>query len=124
MILISDVLQIHESLIENFGGSNGIRDFSALESAISRPFQTFDQTELYPTVIEKAACLVESLLNNHPFVDGNKRTGYTVMRLFLIKNGLDIDASQEQKYDFVMNIAVGKTDNTSIVKWLSDNTKI
>jgi death on curing protein len=76
MISIKEAEQIHKILIDTFGGAHGIRDLSALESALSRPFQTFDDKELYPTAIDKAAALAESILNNHPFVDGNKRTGY------------------------------------------------
>lgn len=123
MILISEVEQIHKLLIENFGGSHGIRDTIALESAISRPFQTFDQKDLYPSIIEKAASLIESILINHPFVDGNKRTGYTVLRLFLNINDLDITASQDNKYEFVINIASGALKYEGIVSWLESNTK-
>ena len=94
MISVVEVEQLHKLLIDQFGGSDGIRDKAALESALSRPFQTFDNHDLYPGVIDKAASLIESILVNHPFIDGNKRTGYLVLRLFLINNGLDIFASQ------------------------------
>jgi death-on-curing protein len=100
MISIKEVGEIHKILIDLFGGSDGIRDLSALESSLSRPFQTFDEKNLHPTPIHKAAALVESIVINHPFVDGNKRTGYVVMRSFLIANGLDIKATQNEKYDF------------------------
>ena len=72
MIDINDANHIHEVLIEKFGGSKGIRDISLLQSAISRPFQSFDQKDLYSSPVEKAAALIESLLINHPFLDGNK----------------------------------------------------
>jgi len=78
MILVKEVLQIHELLINGFGGSSGIRDLAGLESSLKRPFQTFDGVELYPSPIQKAAALLESLLMNHPFMDGNKRTAYVV----------------------------------------------
>lgn len=87
MISVVEVEQLHKLLIDQFGGSHGIRDMTALESAILRPFQTFDNHDPYPSVIDKAASLVESILVNHPFIDGNKRTGYLVLRLFLINNG-------------------------------------
>ncbi|MBL0183924.1 MAG: type II toxin-antitoxin system death-on-curing family toxin [Chitinophagaceae bacterium] len=119
MISIKEVEEFHQILIEAFGGSNGIRDMSALESALARPFQTFDDNELHPTPIHKAAALIESILINHPFVDGNKRTGYVLMRIYLISNGLDIQASQEEKYDFVINIASGLTKFESILEWLT-----
>src|SRR5690349_1658245 len=88
--------QVHNILIEQFGGALGLRDSGALASALSRPFQTFEGKELYPTPIQKAASLIESILSNHPFVDGNKRTGYVLMRLLLINGGYDIKATQER----------------------------
>ncbi|MFC0776377.1 type II toxin-antitoxin system death-on-curing family toxin [Terrimonas alba] len=88
-----------------------------------RPFQTFDGNELYPSILEKAGSLIESILINHPFVDGNKRTGYTLLRLFLIQNGRDITASQDDKYEFVINIASGSLKYDSIVAWLISNTE-
>jgi death-on-curing protein len=75
MISVSEAIYIHDILIERFGGSTGIRDVGLLESALARPFQTFNGVDLYPESIEKAAALIESILNNHPFVDGNKRIG-------------------------------------------------
>ena len=118
MISKENVERLHQTLIVNFGGSPGIRDFQALESALSRPYQTFDNAELYPSITEKAAALIESILNNHPFVDGNKRTGYVLLRLFLLNNSLDIKATQNEKYDFVLSIASGKRRFEDIVKWL------
>jgi death on curing protein len=121
MIPIKEVEQLHRILIENFGGSHGIRDFESLQSAIARPFQTFDNVELYPSSIEKAAALLESILINHPFVDGNKRTGYTIMRLFLIQNDYDITASQNEKYQFIVQVASGIIKYDEIVLWLQSN---
>lgn len=120
MISIQETVYIHNLLIKTFGGSSGVRDFQALESALSRPFQTFDDVELYPSVIEKAASLFESLLANHPFVDGNKRTGYVLMRLFLKKNGMDIIADEETKYQFVIDVASGVKRYDDILIWLED----
>src|SRR4030095_4633405 len=99
MILVKEVELLHGILIDKFGGSHGIRDNTALESAIARPFQTFDGNDLYPSALHKAASLIESILINHPFIDGNKRTGYTLLRLFLIQNKIDIAASQDNKYE-------------------------
>lgn len=96
MISVKDAEEIHKTLIDNFGGSHGPRDLGSLESALTRPFQSFENQELYSTIVLKAAALLESLLINHPFIDGNKRIGYTLMRLFLLSNGLDINASQPQ----------------------------
>lgn len=123
MISVVEVEQLHKLLIDQFGGSHGIRDKAALESALSRPFQTFDNNDLYPTVIDKAASLIESILVNHPFIDDNKRTGYIVLRLYLINNGLDIFASQDNKFEFVINIASGTVKYDGMVSWLKLNTK-
>ena len=122
MISTKEVELLHRILINKFGGSHGLRDNSALESAITRPFQTFDGKELYPSVLEKAAALVESILINHPFIDGNKRIGYALLRLFLVQNGHDITASQDNKYEFVIDIASGILKYEGIVSWLASNT--
>jgi death-on-curing protein len=94
---------------------------NALDSALARPFQTFDNKELHPTPLDKAASLVESILINHPFIDGNKRTGYVLMRILLIDNGLDISASQEEKYEFVISIASVKIKLQEIIEWLNNH---
>jgi death-on-curing protein len=122
MISVAEVEQLHKLLIDNFGGSHGIRDRQALDSALSRPFQTFDGNDLYPSIIEKAASLVESILINHPFIDGNKRIGYALLRLYLLYNDLGIAASPDNKYEFVINIASGTLKYDGIVSWLSSNT--
>jgi len=123
VIPIKEVEQIHKLLIDTFGGSHGIRDLPALESALARPFQTFDNKELYLTPVDKAASLIESILKNHPFIDGNKRTGYVLARLRLLQNGQDINASEQEKYDFVINIASGKMRFEEIASWLEKHSK-
>ena len=84
MIPIGEVEIIHNILIDRYGGSKGIRDIGLLESALARPFATFDDKDLYPHPVEKAAAILESVVINHPFVDGNKRIAYTLMRLLLL----------------------------------------
>src|SRR5580700_1082464 len=98
MMTVNEAIKIQKILIEEFGGTNGIRDIGALESAINRPYVTFNSVELYPNPIEKAVAIIESIINNHPFVDGNKRAGYVLMRLLLLNLGYDIHASEEEKY--------------------------
>ena len=119
MIKIEKVINIHDILIDRFGGIHGIRDYNALESAINRPFMTFDQQDLYPSPTEKATALIESIISNHPFLDGNKRIGYVLMRYFLLRNGIDISATQVEKFEFVIEIAQGKSNFDQIKNWLS-----
>ena len=123
MIDLEDVLFIHSILIQEFGGTPGIRSNGLLESAIKRPFQTFDGNELYPTALDKAAAIIESIVKNHPFVDGNKRTGYVLMRLFLRNNQLDINIDEEEKYQFVIKVASGKYTIDQIKNWIEVNTE-
>ncbi len=116
----TEVLAIHQLLIEKFGGSYGVRDNGLLESAIQRPYSTFDSQELYPSKIHKAAAIIESIVKNHPFSDGNKRTGYVLMRLMLLKSKLDIKATESDKYEFVIKIAEGKLDFDEIILWIEN----
>lgn len=118
MIEIKKVLEFHSIQIKNYGGSDGIRDENLLDSAINRPFTTFDGNDLYPTAIDKSSALIESMVKNHPFIDGNKRTGYFLMRYFLKKNGYDIKCDQDIKYQFVINIASGKLNFDDIKLWI------
>ncbi len=122
MISEKEALEIHAILLERFGGSSGVRDRALLDSALNRPFQTFDGNELYPSPIEKAAAMLESVVKNHPFIDGNKRTGYVLARLCLMKERVDILADQNQKYAFVIGVSTGKMDFEQIKEWLERHT--
>ena len=118
MIHLNAVLEIHQLLIEEFGGKAGISDLTVLESAIQRPFTGLAEQEFYPTPVEKAAAVLESIVTGHPFTDGNKRTGYVLMRLFLMENGKDIAATEEEKYQLVIAIASGQKQFQEIVDWI------
>ncbi len=98
MISLNEAILIHAVLIEKFGGVKGLRDKTLLESSLARPFQHFNKQELYPTPEEKAAAIIESIITNHPFIDGNKRFGYVAMRLVLMNFGRDIYANEDEKY--------------------------
>ncbi|MFN7117011.1 MAG: type II toxin-antitoxin system death-on-curing family toxin [Saprospiraceae bacterium] len=119
MITMEDALLAHAELIEKHGGLNGIRDENLLEAALARPFGGFGDTEFYPSPSEKAAAILESIVKNHPFLDGNKRTGYTLMRIFLIRNNLDIRSTQDERYDFVIQVASGMLNFEQIVEWIA-----
>lgn len=118
MINLNEVLAIHELLIEKFGGSQGVRDSKALDAIINRPNASFDGKDLYPTAIDKAAAVLESTVINHPFIDGNKRIGYVLMRLILMNQGLDISSTQEEKYAFVIAVAEGEKKFEDIKAWI------
>ena len=124
MIKIEVVLGVHKVLIKKYGGANGVRDRRLLESAIKRPYQTFDGKELYETSESKAAAMIESIIKNHPFVDGNKRTGYAMMRLVLMKDEKGIQANQKEKYEFVIKIASSKIDYEEIRDWINEKIEI
>lgn len=115
MIEYQEVLAIHQTLLDAFGGAAGVREAGLLQSAIERPFAGFGESEFYKTPAEKAAALVESIVKNHPFVDGNKRTGYVLMRLLLMQAGQDLHATQDEKYDFIIGIASGQLAFPEIV---------
>lgn len=122
MILLEDILHLHQQSIDLHGGARGVRDISLLESAIARPFQTFGGDDLYPSPFEKAAALAESLIVNHPFVDGNKRTGTLAMVAFLMECGYKIIATEEDLYNFIISISTGEIKFDEIVDLLKKNT--
>ncbi|HEY4326289.1 MAG TPA: type II toxin-antitoxin system death-on-curing family toxin [Mucilaginibacter sp.] len=123
MIDIKTAGYIHNKLIDEPGGGNGIRDKGALEAALNRPYATFDRVDLYPTPLDKAAALFESVIINHPFIDGNKRTAYVLMKFLLFKSGILIEASTDEKYKMVIDASKGKIRFDEIKAWLQSNTK-
>ena len=122
MITKEVILKLHELSIIKYRGSLGIREEGLMESAISRPYQTFGGEDLYPTDLEKAAAIAESIIINHPFVDGNKRTGYLAMLAILEEGKLEISASNDDIYSFVIKISTGEIRFDQIVEWLKQNT--
>ncbi|MDP5231095.1 MAG: type II toxin-antitoxin system death-on-curing family toxin [Cellulophaga sp.] len=117
------VLSLNKIIAESSGGSSGIRDEKSLLSAINRPFQTFDGKDLYPSAIDKSAAIFQSIIINHPFIDGNKRMAYAFLRLLLFEDGLDIDATDDEKYQFVIEASKGKLDFDQIKSWIISNLK-
>ena len=115
------ILMLHRELINAFGGEDGIRDTGALESAINAPFQTFDGIALYPSLISKAARLCFGIVKNHPFIDGNKRTGAHCMLVFLALNNIELEYADGELISIVLDMASGKTDSGDLRQWLSDH---
>jgi death on curing protein len=116
------VLFIHSRLVAETGGSHGVRDLGLLESAVARPRATFDGKELYPDLFRQVATLMDSLINNHPFVDGNKRTGVTAAGLFLRINGWKLTISPKKLESFTLRVATGGMKVAGLANWLRDNT--
>jgi death on curing protein len=117
-LTLNELLQLHRRLVEQSGGSTGIHSVEALESALAQPRMTFSGEDLYPTIAEKAAALGFSLIMNHPFVDGNKRTGHAAMEVFLLLNGYEIDASVDEQEQVVLQLAAGELDRKAFSAWV------
>ena len=115
---LEQIIKLHSSLILQTGGMDGVRDKNLLDSAIKSPFQTFDGKELYPDLYDKASQLCYSLIENHPFVDGNKRIGVHLTLLFLKLNNERLEYTQKELIDFGFNIASGKMTRDDIKEWL------
>jgi len=116
------VLFIHARLIAETGGEHGIRDLELLQSAVNRPRATFDGDELYPDIHQEAAAFIELLVNNYPFIDGNKRTGITAGAMFLLLNGYALTVSNEDLETFTLSIASGGQTVETIAEWTKKNS--
>jgi len=121
-LTLIEVLELHRKILEQSGGTLGIRDMGLLESAIAQPRMTFGGEDLYPSLLEKSAALGFSIIMNHPFVDGNKRTGHAATETFLVLNGLEINASVDEQERIVLVIASRKLEREVFVEWLQQNT--
>lgn len=117
-----NIIQIHFELVEATGGLQGLRDVGLLESAVMRPQASFGGKDLYPTPISKAAALVYSLLLNHVFSDGNKRTATISMIEFLILNGKTFKATDREIVTFALWVENKKPSLEEIAKWIKDRT--
>ncbi|HEX3600570.1 MAG TPA: type II toxin-antitoxin system death-on-curing family toxin [Lacipirellulaceae bacterium] len=117
-LLDSVVLAIHTRQLSEHGGMDGVRDSGLLSSALSRPRHAFAYSKPQPDLATLAAAYAFGIVKNHPFVDGNKRTGYVVSRTFLIINGTDIDTTQEEKYQAVIALAEGSSSEEQFANWI------
>lgn len=117
------IMFIHSRLIKETGGSQGVHDLSALLSAAGRPQSSFDDEDLYPDLYSKAAALLDSLIRNHPFVDGNKRTGMAAAALFLRRNGYILKATNAELVRVALGVAQSQLDLEQIADWLKENTQ-
>ena len=117
------VLLLHEQLLSQSGGLQGVRDEGLLESALDAPFQAFGDTDAYPSLQQKAARLGYGLIKNHPFLDGNKRIGTHVMLVFLALNGVELSYSQKELSDIILAVAAGEKKYEDLLGWLLKHQK-
>ncbi|MFQ4139838.1 type II toxin-antitoxin system death-on-curing family toxin [Nodosilinea sp. PGN35] len=122
-LTLDEVMSLHRQILKQSGGAAGVRDLGSLESAIAQPMMTFGGEDLYPTLVDKAAALGFSLVMNHPFIDGNKRTGHAAMETFLVMNDLEIFASVDEQELVILSLAAGSLDREELTKWLESRVK-
>ncbi|HEX8684128.1 MAG TPA: type II toxin-antitoxin system death-on-curing family toxin [Ardenticatenaceae bacterium] len=117
-LTLLEVILLHEEIIARSGGSPGVRDIGLLEGALGQPRMTFGGIELYPSLVEKAAALGFSLIQNHPFIDGNKRAGHAAMEACLILNGFEIEATVDEQEATVLQVASSEMSRAQLTDWL------
>ncbi len=115
------ILMLHTQLIQQTGGSEGVRDYNLLDSALETPFQSFGGDELYPTIQAKAARLGYGLIKNHCMIDGNKRIGTHAMLVFLALNGIELKYTQKELYETILDVAAGKIEYEDLLQWVLDH---
>ncbi len=123
MIVLSkeQIIKLYEELVSETGGTGGIRDEGLFESAINAPLQSYDNIELFPSIQQKGARLGYGIIMNHPFVDGNKRTGAHAMLVFLAINGIELCFDDDELVNTVLNVAAGKTKFEELLKWVIEH---
>lgn len=120
-ISIEQVINLHQKMIKTTGGKKGVRDKSLLESALNNAFVTFDNIELYPSTEEKCANICFAIINNHPFIDGNKRLGIFIMLVLLDYNGIVLQYEQNDLVDLGLGIAKGIYNQIYILDWIKNH---
>jgi len=120
-LTLSETLELHRRIIGQSGGALGVLNLGALESALAQPRMTFGGTDLYQDTVDKSAALAYSLIQNHPFLDGNKRTGHAAMEIFLFLNGFEIHSSVNEQERIVLQVASGEMDREAFTVWLGDH---
>ncbi|MBQ4598441.1 MAG: type II toxin-antitoxin system death-on-curing family toxin [Clostridia bacterium] len=121
LLTVDEIISLHAKLIERTGGSDGLRDMGLLESAVYSAQGSFGEEEAYPTIEEKAARLLYALVNNHAFVDGNKRIGVFVMLMTLKLNGVDLDYTQVELVEVGLSVASGAWEYSAVLNWIKQH---
>jgi death-on-curing protein len=122
-LTVPEVLELHRLVREQSGGAPGVRDAAALDSAVAQPQMTYGGQDLYPGLAAKAAALAFSLIQNHPFVDGNKRVGHAALETFLVLNGHQLDAPVDDQEQTVLDVAAGKLSREKLATWVQAHLK-
>jgi death-on-curing protein len=120
---LGEIVDLHQSLLVQSGGSPGIRDLGGLESALAQPRATFGDTDLHPTIVQKAAALAFSLALNHPFVDGNKRVAHAAMEVFLLMNSWELVGTVDEQERLMLDLADGQITREQLTTWLEQHAK-
>jgi death-on-curing protein len=119
---LGEVLELYRLVMQQSGGIVGIRSLSLLESALAQSRVTFDKMDLYLTLSEKAGALGFSLIQNHAFVDGNKRMGHATIEVFLMLNGYEIEADVDEQEAVIVGVAAGEINRRGLIEWLRSHT--
>ena len=120
---LRQVLVLHERMVRKYGGSSGVRDFTMLESALGRPFATFGGHDLYADIFLKAGALIQSIVKNHPFVDGNKRTAWVSAMALLKMKEWQVIAKENEVVMFMVRVANENLSVDEIAGWMKKNTR-
>lgn len=121
---LDEVIEIHHDQIKRYGGHPGIRDVEILKSAIAMPLATFDGNYLHTDIYKMAAAYLFHIVRDHPFIDGNKRTGAVASVVFLILNEIDVNADEADLESIVLQTAEGKVDKATIARFFEKNSQI
>lgn len=120
-LTLAEVLSLHRRLIDQSGGLPGLRDLGLLEASLAQPRQSFAGIDLYPSLTDKAAALGFSLIQNHPFVDGNKRIGHAAMEITLLLNGFELMAAVDESEVVILAVASGQMDRSAFTHWVQEH---
>ena len=122
-LTLEEALQMHDRIIRYTGGARGMLDLGLLESALGQCRMAFGGRETYPSLAEKAAALCFSIVRNHPFVDGNKRTGHAAMEVFLVLNGYELQAGIDEAETTILRLASGDMERDQFTRWVPGHVK-
>jgi death-on-curing protein len=117
-LTLEEVLELHHLVLTQSCGATGVRDLGALESAVAQPLMSFGGQDLYPALTDKAAAMAFSIIQNHPFIDGNKRVGHAGLETFFVLNGYELVASVDEQEQVILGVAAGRTNRAEFADWV------